>query len=328
METNKPRYFIGIDGGGSKTALCAACTEENGLRYAKTSGSSWREHGIAQVAGNLKEAVNGLMGNEAGQIAGIAMGLPCVGESDEGDVLLEKAVRGAFPQIPVYIGNDVEVGWAGSLALGPGIHLVAGTGTIAFGKDALGHTMRCGGWSDFFGDEGSGYWISRRAMEYFSKQADGRMPRDELYAMFYRELGLKNDLGFIDIMHRDYIDLRKNVASLQILVEKAALAGSAAARAIYKDSVKELCLLVTAVRRQLDLKDMPWIVSYSGGLFRSKDLVLGPFRETLEKEGAKIVPPCFEPAEGALLLAYQRFCPEGLENAKNLIRSGSRFAVQ
>jgi len=83
------------------------------------------------------------------------MGIPCYGESEDGDIELEKEIQTAFPGIPVYITNDVEVGWAGSLGLTPGVNVVAGTGSIAFGKDESGKTARCGGWSEFFSDEGS-----------------------------------------------------------------------------------------------------------------------------------------------------------------------------
>jgi N-acetylglucosamine kinase-like BadF-type ATPase len=197
---------------------------------------------------------------------------------------------------------------------------VAGTGSIAYGKDSQGRTVRCGGWSDFFGDEGSCYWIGRKAMEYFSKQADGRMSRDELYAIFRRELGIKNDISFIDIIHDKYIGYRKQVASLQLLVEKAALAGSVSAKSIYADAVYELCLLITAVRAQLEFKETPWAVSYSGGLFKARDLVLRQFKEAIEKEGGKIVSPCFEPVEGALLLAFQHFCPDGLNRVQELLK--------
>jgi N-acetylglucosamine kinase-like BadF-type ATPase len=313
-------YFIGIDGGGTKTAICAASIEASSLQYIKTSGSSWREYGVSEVVFKLKKAVDELMGGEKKKLTGIAMGLPCYGESVEGDRILTKALNDAFTPIPLYITNDVEAGWAGSLALSPGINIVAGTGSIAYGKDTQGRTVRCGGWSEFFGDEGSCYWVGHKAMEYFSKQADGRLPKDELYTVIRRELDFENDVSFIDIIHDKYLGFRKQVASLQMLVEKAALAGSVSAKSIYEQAVNELCLLVRAARAQLDFKEKPWAVSYSGGLFKAKDLVLLQFTKAVEKEGGKIVHPCFEPVEGALLLAFQHFCPNGLSDVQKLIK--------
>jgi N-acetylglucosamine kinase-like BadF-type ATPase len=311
------KYYIGIDGGATKTLLCAAANNSLSLCYAETSGASWREYGASGVAQKLRTAVDALIGD--GQIAGIAMGLPCYGESINGDRDLEEAVHKIFPDIPVYITNDVEVGWAGSMALMPGINIVAGTGSIAFGKDIHDKTARSGGWSEFFGDEGSCYWVGRKVMELFSKQSDGRLPKDELYEIVFRELKLKNDFDFIDIISAHYRNYRKQVASLQVLAEKAALAGASSAVALYDEAVRELSLLVNAVRNQLDFTESPFCVSYSGGLFLAEKFVIPQFSREIEKMGGKLVSPRFGPEEGALLLAYQKFDPGSLGQIQEVI---------
>ena len=312
-------YFIGIDGGGTKTALCAASVDDPAQHYSATSGTYWREIGIPEVAQKLKNSVNSLMEGKNDQVDGIAMGLPCYGESAEGDRALGQAVRDIFAPIPIYLTNDVEVGWAGSLALEPGINVVAGTGSIAFGKDSNGKSVRCGGWSEYFGDEGSCYWMGKKVMELFSKQADGRMPKDELYTTIYREFDLQNDMSFIDIMYEKYIGDRKKVAMLQILAEKAAMAGSSGAKALYREAVNELLLLAAAVREKLDFTEKPWKVSYSGGLFRAGEFVLPQFTREIEKTGGKVTAPLFEPVDGAVLLAFQHFNADGLDKIKQVI---------
>ena len=313
------KYYIGIDGGGTKTAICAGSTD-NSLRYANIAGSSWREHGAWKVALNLKTAVSDLMEKNYEHVAGIAMGLPCHGESPDGDLALEREIRKMFVDIPIYFSNDVEVGWAGSMALEPGINIVAGTGSIAFGKDIQGKTARSGGWSEFFGDEGSCYWIGRKVMEYFSKQSDGRLPKDELYDTVRRELNLKDDLGFIDLIHNEYVKYREQVASLQFLAAKAAIAGSSSAKALYKEAVGELLLQVLAVRSQLNFPKNGWNVSYSGGLFKAGDLVLPEFTREIEKEGGKVSVPRFKPVEGAVLLAFQHFASDDLTQIKEILK--------
>jgi N-acetylglucosamine kinase-like BadF-type ATPase len=205
------------------------------------------------------------------------------------------------------------------MALMPGINIVAGTGSIAFGKDDHGKVARCGGWCEFFGDEGSCYWIGRKVMELFSKQSDGRLPKDELYEIVYCELGLKNDFDFIDTINAHYRNYRKQVANLQILAEKAALAGSPSAIALYDEAVRELCMLVGAVRGQLDFSEGPFKVSYSGGLFKAGKFVIPHFSAEIEKMGGELIPPRFNPEEGALLLAYQQFNPDGLGQIQEAI---------
>ena len=313
------KYYIGIDGGGTKTAVCAASVDNSLLRYTNMAGSSWREHGALKVAKNLRVAVCELMEKDYDRVAGIAMGLPCHGESEDGDLSLEREIHNAFSGIPIYFTNDVEVGWAGSMALEPGINIVAGTGSIAFGKDIHGKTARSGGWSEFFGDEGSCYWIGRKVMELFSKQSDGRLPKDELYETVRRELNLKDDLSFIDIIYNEYMNYREQVASLQFLAAKAALAGSPSAKALYKEAVRELLLLVISVRNQLNFPDKIWNVSYSGGLFKTGELVLTDFLSEIESEGGKVSVPRFSPVKGAVLLAFQRFNPDGLSRIQKIM---------
>jgi N-acetylglucosamine kinase-like BadF-type ATPase len=312
-------YFIGIDGGGTKTALCAANIEGSLVRYTRTSSASWREHGVLEVTRKIKKAATELVGD--GQIAGIALGVPCYGESTAGDYSLQRALSREFAGIPLYVTNDAEIGWSGSMALKPGINVVAGTGSIAFGKDASGKSARSGGWSEFFGDEGSCFWIGRKILGLFSKQADGRLPKDELYYVIYREFALKGDFDFIDVIHERYMACREQVASLQLFAEKAATAGSQSVIALYKKAVSELCLLIAAVRDKLDFAGEQFIVSYTGGLFKAGELVLPQFSREVEKMGGRLKPPRFAPEEGAVMLACRHFSPDSIQKVEELLQS-------
>ena len=306
------QYYIGVDGGGTKTALAAVGQDISLLAFAKTGSASWREYGIARVIKNIKQAIESLPFGKEDTIAGMVLGLPCYGESAEGDQELEQAFLAAFPDTPLYFTNDVEVGWAGSLGLLPGVNVVAGTGSIAFGKNQAGKAARSGGWSEFFGDEGSCYWLGRRVMELFSKQSDGRMEQDALYDTVRSALSLANDIDFIDLMHTDYIPQRDKVAALQLLGIEAALAGSESAKALYVEAAAELCLLVRAIRDKITSESEPFLVSYTGGLFHAGDLILSEFTRGIADLGGKVTAPKFDPAEGALLLAFSKFHPDRL----------------
>ena len=82
--------------------------------------------------------------------------------------------------------NDSVVGWAGSLGLSSGINLVAGTGSIAYGRNDAGEEARAGGWDERFSDEGSCYWLGMKSLELFSKESDGRAEK----ALFWRFFGI------------------------------------------------------------------------------------------------------------------------------------------
>jgi len=312
-------YYIGVDGGGTKTAVAASDESAGQIFRTETGSAAWREYGIDPVVQTIKAAIAALPFAPDAAIAGIALGLPCYGEQVEGEKDLEQALYAAFPDVPLYFCNDVEVGWAGSLGLSPGINVVAGTGAIAFGKDERAQAVRCGGWSEFFGDEGSCYWIGRQVMGLFSKQSDGRMERDALYDVVRSTFSLTHDFDFIDLMYGEYMMYRDQVASLQLLAKEAALAGSPGALALYAAASEELCLLVRSIRDQLSFSETPFLVSYTGGLFRAEDLILSRFSEGVRALGGRLVPPQFGPAEGALALAFSKFHSEGLSGLLQLL---------
>ena len=103
------------------------------------------------------------------------------------------------------------------------------------------------------------------------------------------------------------------------------MAGSSSAKALYEEAVHELLLLVTAVRSRLDFNEKPWIVSYSGGLFKAKELVLAQFADKIEKIGGRLTPPCFAPVEGAVLLAFKCFCPDALPQIKDVLNNNKKI---
>ncbi|MCL2843232.1 MAG: ATPase [Oscillospiraceae bacterium] len=315
------QYYIGIDGGGTKTAIAAAKQDASAVAFTKTGSASWREYGIPTVVNNIKQAIEGLPFQKKDSIAGMALGVPCYGESVEGDRELEQAFSAVFPGVPLYVTNDVEVGWAGSLGLLPGVNVVAGTGSIAFGKNQAGEAARSGGWSEFFGDEGSCYWLGRRVMELFSKQSDGRVERDALYETVRSSLALTDDFDFIDLMHDAYIPQRDKVASLQLIGMQAALAGSPSARALYAEAAAELCLLVRAIWDRIAPENDPFLVSYTGGLFQAGDLILPQFTKGIADLGGEVTLPKFGPAEGALLLAFSKFYPKALPQLQERLKN-------
>ena len=171
------KWYVGVDGGGTKTGIMAA-TKTDGERGAElTAGCSYQMLGVDGATKMIADGVKSSLQKVGAQItdcAGVCIGLPCYGEDARQDEAMRDSLRKALAPAPLHIVNDVEVGWAGALECQPGIHIVAGTGSIAFAKDESGHAARSGGWNEFFGDEGSCYWIGKEAMSLFTKEADGR----------------------------------------------------------------------------------------------------------------------------------------------------------
>lgn len=168
------KYYIGIDGGGSKT-IFAISGEDGKILGTVMAGSAFYkqigEEGVIELLKNGVKEVCAFAEGENTKIASVCFGMPAWGESPANDKVIEQKILSTFPEWNIQIVNDCEMGWAGSLLAKPGINIVAGTGSIAFGKNEDGKTARSGGWSEWFGDEGSGYWLGMKCVQLFTRQA-------------------------------------------------------------------------------------------------------------------------------------------------------------
>lgn len=298
---------LAVDAGGTKThfALC----DEHGkvLCLVQRPGISLPACGEQGMEESLRAGIHQVLeraGSAFSDLACVCLGIPFWGEDDDGDEVILRVARVIFGDKSLKLCNDVEVGWAGSLALEPGINAVAGTGSIAFGKDAAGNTARCGGWSYHFSDEGSGYWLGKKLLQLFSKQSDGRLPRGPLYDLARSHFGLKKDYDINAVAEKEYLPDRDKVAGLQMLLLDAAREGDQSAIACYRQAAFEIAQTVRGVRNQLDFGKTA-DVSYSGGIFRVGALVLEPFQQYMEQYGCALVRPAAPPWAGGLMLALE-----------------------
>ena len=257
------------------------------------------------IADGVKSSLQ-KVGAQLTDCVGVCIGLPCYGENARQDEAMRDSLRKALTPAPLHIVNDVEVGWAGALECQPGIHIVAGTGSIAFAKDESGHAARSGGWNEFFGDEGSCYWIGKEAMSLFTKEADGRAAKGALYEIVRQELRLADDMDLIDLVIREYAPYRDKVAAFQRFAAQAAQEGDTEAIALYERAAHELALMVQALKRELRFPDGTK-VSYSGGLFQTGDLILAPLKREVTALHCALEAPKKSGVEGAWLLAVHNF---------------------
>lgn len=309
------KYYIGIDGGGSKTSVAIGDSKGKLLKSTLYPGCSYQEIGIDAVVSLISKSVKEIIVSINADFlscAGCCIGLPCFGENTKKDIVIKEKIENELYPIPIYIVNDGVVGWAGSLNCNEGIHLVAGTGAIAIGCNANGEIVRCGGWNELFGDEGSCYWIGKKVMQLFSKEADGRIPKSNIYYNIRKKYHLKNDFDFIELMTRDVLPYRDKVALFQKNALEAADAGDMEVIRIYESAAKELAELIGSIKKQLSWKKEPIRVSYYGGLFHAGKYVLPKLKQELEKMNCLLQEPIFTATEGALLLAVKNFKEEEL----------------
>ena len=299
--------YLGVDGGGTKTAF--VLVDDGGGVLAETvgPGSYYLADGLDALRRVLDEGVarvTAAAGTDAAGIAEAFFAIPAYGESSRHLPELDRIPARVLGHDRYTCGNDMVAGWAGSLAGRDGINVVAGTGSIAYGeRDGVGH--RAGGWSEAFGDEGSGYWTAVRALGAFSRMSDGRLPRGPLHALLRERLQVADDLDVIGLVVHEWAGRRDRVAALSRVVPEAADAGDEVAAAILAEAGRELAALVGAVQRGLGAPaHETTAVSHSGGMF-SVPAVLAAFREALGA-GFALQPPVHGPAIGAALVAMRR----------------------
>lgn len=312
------KYYIGIDGGGSKTKFLCFDRDGRECGTAVTIGTYCAQDGIDTVLDRLKEGIAQCLPEETTDVL-IGFGMPAYGENRELDTQAAQEIRETFSPMQVYIDNDSAIGWAGSLAMEPGISLVAGTGSIAYGRDASGKTERCGGWHEFFSDEGSGYWLGKQLLQLFSQQSDGRLEKTALYDLVRSELGLQDDFDIIALVNQRYVQSRRDTAALQKILLEAARRGDLHALACYDRASEELSKLILAVLDKLDFPEAV-SVSYQGGLFSIPDLIRNPVahkvRAAASSREIDFCQPKFDPCRGAVLLAVAELEPENLQTMR------------
>lgn len=309
-------YYLGIDGGGTKTHLMLCDGDGRVLGEAFCGGSAHPQVGVAGVGQVVREGLQNLLaplGLPEDDIAAVGWGLPYYGEFAAEDAQLREMAQGFLPRAKKRLCNDVEVGMAGSLGLRPGAHIVAGTGAIAMAMDAAGRTVRCGGWHEDFSDEGSGYWLGLQTLGLFTRQADGRLPAGPLLAEVRAAYSLREDMDINQYYVENLKGSRSATARVQLLLEKAALAGDEAAAALYARAAAELFAMAKGAAGALGMYRAGLAVSYFGGVFKAGELVLGPLRALCQAAGLLLEKPLLSPAAGAVLLAVREKNPGRLD---------------
>jgi len=304
-------YYLGIDGGGTKTAFEIINDKGNILSSFKTATCNYIQIGKENFGKVIREGIAGVCGEANIRISDVnysCIGIPSYGEilSDTAD--LENIAKSALQSSNVKCVNDVEIAWAGSLACEPGINLLAGTGSMGYGVDQKSNAARTGGWGYFCGDEGSAYWLGKKLIELFTKQADGRIEKGKIFDIVREEFGITSDFDFISVIYNKLKLKRDEIAKLQLLLNKAADQGDRYAVDCYKRAAYELSIIVSAIINQLNFDaDKSITVSYSGGIFKAGELILSPLREYLRERNIVLKEPLLSPVAGAALYALVNY---------------------
>ncbi len=297
--------LAGIDGGASKTRAVVLTTRGEVLATATVQSASAYHREPEEAADVAAAAVREALerSGRTGPVAAMGAGLAGADDPVIHDRLVAALGRSGLA-MRVHVDHDGAAALAGGLALDPGIVIIAGTGSVAFGVDAQGRRARAGGWGPLLDDEGSGYAIGRAALRAAMRAHDGRGPATALADAIARRFAIES-LGALKRTVRGIsID---QVAAVAPVALEAARAGDTEAVRIVNRAAEGLAAMIAAVVRALGWERTAFALIATGGVFATGDLILGPMLRALATRGcpAEHRTARHPPEIGAALLAAQ-----------------------
>lgn len=295
--------FLGVDGGQSGTVALIA--DEAGQVLGAGRAGPCNHVSTEESRKRFQAAIGGAV-HEAAAAEGLTdprFAAACFGLSG-GPRDKDSLARGMVRASRYLITHDADIALAGALEGEPGVIAIAGTGSIAFGRNAAGETARAGGWGYVFGDEGGAFDLVRQALRAALRHEEGWGPPTRLRDCLLEATGAA-DVN--DLMHRFYTPEypRDRIASYGKLIDDAAMDGDPVARDLLHGAAQALATLVAAVKHRLLAGSGGAKVSYTGGVFESAAL-RERFHFLVELDGSSSVQaPQHGPAAGALLEAFR-----------------------
>lgn len=311
-----------MDGGGSKTKFIITTINGEYIDSLLTTGCSYPQLGINFVCNFIYQNIEMLLKKNkisCNNISAICLGLPYLGENLRQDEILKdklKIILNVYTDKLIMV-NDVELGFWGAQPDGVGIHIVAGTGAISYARTADGLSYRSNGWHNILSDEGSGFWLGMNAISLYLKQFDNRVKRNHLYYemsnYIEKKYNITNPLDFINFFDENLFNNRKAIADFQQVLACAALNGDCSANKLYIKAAYELYNSILALKRYF-FNETPKI-TFSGGLFKTENLLLKQLKLLLNQSGLHIDYPCMTPEKGGILLCLKCL---GIEKQTNI----------
>ena len=294
---------LGIDAGGTKTVGYLADETGRVLAEVRAGPANLHAAGEREVERVLREVVDQATGGRGSGLAAVCVGM--AGAERPPD---QQAVRAILSRIGIrgrtLVVNDAFVALSAGVREGPGIVLISGTGSIVYGRSARGLAARAGGFGRIFGDEASGYWLGRRALQAVARASDGRGPATLLTPLVFAHFGVTQAWDLIQ-----QVNLRVSehglVSALAPVVAEARAQGDDLATAILEEAAQELVTAARCVVDRLSMREDSFGFVLAGGAFKAAPWLA----EELARRLPALAPEATvtrleaEPAQGAVWLA-------------------------
>jgi len=296
-------HVLGIDAGGTKTVCLLADERGNIVSEGRGPGANLHAAGELEVEKVFHEVMEEAIGDRDITPSAICLGIAGVDREDEARTV-RAIMRRLGHKSRVVVVNDALIALVAGARDAPGIVIIAGTGSIAYGRNAGGQAARAGGWGHMVGDEGSGYWIGREAVAAVMRAADGRGPATRLSEDILAHFDV-TDVSRLPRIVYDREVPRMSVSALGPIVEGAAAVGDAVAMRILERTVDELVHAALSVATRLEMRGDTFTFYLAGGVFK----VVPSVAIVLPQRLVEVAPRCQvqlleeEPAVGAVWLA-------------------------
>lgn len=295
--------MIGIDAGGTKTVCLLADEHGQILAEGRGPGANLHAAGELEVEKVLHGVMEAAIGDRPIVPAAICLGIAGVDRDDEMQIVRAIMRRIGYKSRTLVV-NDALIALVAGAGDSPAIVIIAGTGSIVYGRNGRGEAARAGGWGHMIGDEGSGYWIGREALAAVMRAGDGRGPDTSLTADILQHFGV-TDVSRLPRLVYDRAQPRMAVAALGPLVQVVAEQGDAVATRILERAAEEIVLAARSVTARLEMRGDAFTFYLAGGMFRVVPWLTDELPRRLVEVAprAQVEPLDKEPAEGAVWLA-------------------------
>jgi N-acetylglucosamine kinase-like BadF-type ATPase len=296
-------HVLGIDAGGSKTIALLADEEGRIVGEGRAGAANLQTEGELEVEKILHTVIERATDGRPLNLAAVCLGMAGVDRQDDALIIRDVMRRLGF-RTNALIVNDALIALVAGAGSSPGVVVISGTGAIAYGVSHHGVAARAGGWGPTLGDEGSGYWIGRRALAAVMRDVDGRGPQTDLTRLVLRHLSLERPEELVaEVYHQP--QARRTIASLGTVVDGAREDGDPVAIDIMANAADELALAAASVISRLDMRGEQFPILLAGGMLRESVWLSAELRRRMAEVAprASVGPLTHEPAIGAVRLA-------------------------
>lgn len=331
MNLESTKLYLGVDGGQSHTEAVVADASGNILgrgvggpsNHAEQPGG--RERLKDAILVSVGAALNAMAGSNESPAALLSRTVfasahcGMTGGADYKEEIISRTIKADV----VTVGHDAPSALFGATGGGPGVVVIAGTGSVVYADDRNGNTAQAGGLGYMFSDEGSGFWLSAQTIRLAIKEQDGLIPQTGIRDLVLRHFGVARIRDVTDDFYNGIIT-RDTIAQLSRDAHDAAAGGNELLKSEIDNGARVLVKGVVSAAERVGFGE-EYVVSGVGGMFKAP-LLREAFLASLAENApaARFVDPLHGPAVGALLMAFEN----GGLNVKDIsfqTANGTRF---